>query len=62
MIKPNMMEMELIYAGKFTMGSPETEPDRQDDETLHEVTLTNDFYMGLYPVTGEQYLAKEVLD
>ncbi len=38
------------------MGSPETEPNRYDDETQHSVTLSA-FYMGKYEVTQEQYLA-----
>jgi len=28
------------------MGSPESEPERNDDETLHQVTLTKGFWMG----------------
>ena len=35
-----------IPAGTFMMGSPEDEPKRNDDETLHEVTLTQGFWMG----------------
>ena len=37
--------------GKFTMGSPEDEADRNDDETQHEVTLTRGFALGVFPVT-----------
>jgi len=40
------MKLALIPAGKFKMGSPETEKDREDDETQHEVTITKPFYMG----------------
>ena len=32
-------------AGTFTMGSPSSEPDRNDDETQHSVTLTRGFWM-----------------
>ncbi|MBQ4143943.1 MAG: SUMF1/EgtB/PvdO family nonheme iron enzyme [Thermoguttaceae bacterium] len=32
-------------AGSFLMGSPEDEPDRDDDETQHRVTLTRGFWM-----------------
>ncbi|MGD0094371.1 MAG: SUMF1/EgtB/PvdO family nonheme iron enzyme, partial [Planctomycetota bacterium] len=49
------LEMLLIPAGKFMMGSPETEKDHQGDETQHEVTITKPFYMGMYQVTQEQY-------
>jgi len=49
--------MVAIASGTFTMGSPDTEPDRGDDETRHTVTLTKDFYMGKYPVTQELYRA-----
>jgi formylglycine-generating enzyme required for sulfatase activity len=48
-------ELVRIPAGKFLMGSPETEDDRFDREgPQHEVTVT-DFYMGRYPVTNEEY-------
>jgi formylglycine-generating enzyme required for sulfatase activity len=48
--------MVWIQPGTFQMGSPESEPDRYDYETQHEVTLTG-FYMGRYQVTQEQYQA-----
>jgi formylglycine-generating enzyme required for sulfatase activity len=51
------IEMVLIPAGKFKMGSPESEKGRYDDETQHEVTLTKPFYMGKYEVTQEQWEA-----
>jgi len=51
------LEMVLIPAGKFVMGSPESEKDRSDDETQHEVTLTKAYYMGKYEVTQEQWEA-----
>ena len=41
--------------GTFTMGSPTTEADRGGDETQHQVTLTNGFYLGEYEVTQAQY-------
>jgi formylglycine-generating enzyme required for sulfatase activity len=49
------VEMVQIDAGTFFMGSPETEADRQTNETQHSVTLTKGFYMGKYEVTQEQY-------
>jgi formylglycine-generating enzyme required for sulfatase activity len=49
------LDMVLIPAGKFTMGSPVSQPGRGSDETQHEVTLTKHFYMGKYEVTQEQW-------
>jgi formylglycine-generating enzyme required for sulfatase activity len=49
------LEMLLIPAGKFKMGSPASEKGRRDNETQHEVTLTKPFYMGKYEVTQEQW-------
>jgi len=51
------LEMVLIPAGKFMMGSPASEKDRNENETQHEVTLTKPFYMGKYEVTQEQWEA-----
>jgi formylglycine-generating enzyme required for sulfatase activity len=51
------LEMVLIPAGKFMMGSLENEKDRFDDETQHGVTLTKSYYMGKYEVTQEQWEA-----
>ena len=49
------MEMVLIPAGTFIMGSPESEAERSDDETQHQVTISKPFYMGKYPVTQAQW-------
>ena len=49
------LEMVLIPAGKFKMGSPESEKGRRGNETQHEVTLTKPFYMGKHEVTQEQW-------
>ena len=45
------MEFARIPAGSFVMGSPEDEEGRQDNETQHEVTLSQGFWMGRYEVT-----------
>lgn len=45
---------QLITGGNFTMGSPESEAWRGEDETAHEVTVS-DFYMGIYEVTQKEY-------
>ena len=39
------------------MGSPTTEVDRETNETQHEVTLTQGFYLGKYEVTQAQWQA-----
>ena len=49
------LEMILIPAGKFVMGSPASEKGRTYDERQYEVTLTMPFYMGKYEVTQEQW-------
>ena len=49
------LEMVLIPAGKFKMGSPASEKGRSDDETQHQVTLTKSYYMGKHEVTQEQW-------
>jgi len=46
-----------IQSGTFAMGSPGTELGRYDDETQHPVILSDGFYMGIYPVTQDQYEA-----
>ncbi|MDC3335965.1 SUMF1/EgtB/PvdO family nonheme iron enzyme [Opitutales bacterium] len=51
------ISMEMIFCppGTFTMGSPTSESGRGTDETQHQVTLTNGFYLGKYEVTQAQY-------
>ena len=51
------LELVLIPAGKFLMGSPANEIGRAGNEApQHEVTISRPFYMGKYEVTWEQYL------
>ena len=47
----------VIEAGTFTMGSPESELGRYSDETQHEVTLTNGFYLLDHEVTQGEWHA-----
>ena len=49
------LDMVLIPAREFQMGSPESEKYHQDNALQHEVTLTKPFYMGKYEVTQEQW-------
>ena len=49
------MELVLIPKGKFTMGSPASEEGRYENETQHEVTISKDYYLGVYEVTQAQY-------
>jgi formylglycine-generating enzyme required for sulfatase activity len=52
------MKLVLIPAGKFTMGSPETEADHKPEEgPQHEVTISKPFYMGVFEVTQAQFEA-----
>ena len=49
------LEMVLIRGGTFTMGSPETEEQRESWEgPQHDVTVPT-FFMGRYPVTQAQW-------
>ncbi|MEO1296240.1 MAG: formylglycine-generating enzyme family protein [Cyanobacteria bacterium J06636_16] len=49
------LQMMLIPAGTFTMGSPEEEEERQEREgPQHDVTLAQ-FFMAKYPVTQAQW-------
>jgi len=50
------MEFVWIPAGKFKMGSPDDEKDREANEgPVHLVTITKGFWLGKYEVTQEQY-------
>jgi len=53
----NSLGMRLAYipAGKFLMGSPETEADREKQEMQHEVRLIKGFYIGVHEVTVGQF-------
>ncbi|HEV3437266.1 MAG TPA: formylglycine-generating enzyme family protein [Gemmata sp.] len=60
------MEFVLIPKGKFRMGSPADERGHNcgggrnpfiGPESLHEVEITRAFYLGVYPVTQEQFTA-----
>jgi formylglycine-generating enzyme required for sulfatase activity len=51
------MTVALIPPGSFLMGSPESEEGRDRNEgPQHRVTLTKGFFLGIFPVTQEQWL------
>ncbi|MCK4414117.1 MAG: SUMF1/EgtB/PvdO family nonheme iron enzyme [Candidatus Eisenbacteria sp.] len=57
---PFAFVMQLIAVGggtTFTMGSPEGEVGRDEDELAHEVTLTRDFYLCTTEVSQNLYEA-----
>jgi TPR repeat protein/formylglycine-generating enzyme required for sulfatase activity len=49
------MKLARIPAGKFLMGSPADEAEREEGEHQHEVEITRPFYMGAFPVTQEEF-------
>ncbi|OUL24030.1 hypothetical protein BV378_20180 [Nostoc sp. RF31YmG] len=51
------LEMVLIPAGSFTMGSPEDELERSDSESPQHLVNIQQFCMGKYPVTQAQWRA-----
>ena len=52
------IELVLLEAGTFAMGSPPTEAGRDADEgPVHEVTISQRFYLGKYEVTQGQWQA-----
>jgi len=51
------LDMIWVQPGTFVMGSPTTETGRGTNETEHNVTLTQGFYLGKYEVTQAQYEA-----
>ena len=55
----NSVGIKLAYIppGEFMMGSPSSESGRFDDELQHRVRLTRPFYIGITPVTQQQWEA-----
>jgi formylglycine-generating enzyme required for sulfatase activity len=51
------LEMTLIPAGEFLMGSPEDEPERQENESPQHRVSVAQFFLGTYPVTQAQWRA-----
>lgn len=55
------MDMVLIPAGKFLMGSPETEKGRSNSESPQRQVTVASFFMGKYTVTQAQWKAVAAL-
>ena len=53
--KTTKLLLRRIPAGTFTMGSPTNELGRDSDEPQHAVTLTQDYYIGVFEVTQMQW-------
>lgn len=53
--KTTKLVLRRIPAGTFTMGSPVNEVGRDITEPEHSVTLTEDFYIGVFEVTQRQW-------
>ncbi len=49
------MKLVLIPKGTFQMGSPIEEAGADNDEHLHQVTISKDYYLGVTEVTQGQY-------
>ena len=56
---PNGVTLEMVglLAGKFLMGSPDSDPDARDNEKPQHQVKVNSFAIGKYPVTQAQYQA-----
>ena len=53
--KTTKLVLRLIPPGTFMMGSPSDELGRDSNETLHQVTLTKPFYIGVFEITQKQW-------
>jgi len=45
------MKLNLIPPGRFMMGSPESEPGHNRNETQHQVKISQPFYLSVHEVT-----------
>ena len=53
--KTTKLVLRRIDAGTFTMGSPTGEVGRYANETSHSVTLSKDYFIGVFEVTQRQW-------
>jgi len=49
------LNMRLVPAGSFTMGSPAGEVARDNDEQQHKVQISKPFYMAIYETRQREY-------
>jgi formylglycine-generating enzyme required for sulfatase activity len=49
------LQLVLILAGKFQMGSDPSDEDHNDDETQYEATISKPFYLGKHQITQAQW-------
>ncbi len=49
------LDLVLIKSGEFSQGSPADEFGRGDDEVLHHVRLSSDFYLARSAITRGQW-------
>jgi formylglycine-generating enzyme required for sulfatase activity len=49
------MVLVAVRPGSFLMGSPESEPGRNDDEVPHRVAVSHLFYLGQHEVTQAEW-------
>jgi formylglycine-generating enzyme required for sulfatase activity len=49
------LDMILVPGGQFMMGSPEDEPEREENEGPQHLVSVPAFFMGRYPVTQAQW-------
>ncbi len=50
-----LLRKMVVSGTPFAMGSSDNETGRDPDETRHQVTLTQDYYMGVFEITQRQY-------
>ena len=53
--KKTKLVLKKIEPGTFSIGSPDEELGRYDNEAKHEVVLTKTFYAGVFEITQKQY-------
>ena len=53
--KKTKIAFRKVRAGSFMMGSPADEAGRIDNEDLHKVILTNDFYLAIFETSQYQF-------
>ena len=51
------LQLVLILAGKFQMGSDSADEDHNEDETQYEASISKPFYLGKYQTTQAQWEA-----